>query len=323
MKTPRILTGVLVVTTSIVILTACSNVKTHLVAPKSSFIAEQDEPSFRGRVTRTSPEQSYVSYRFDISPDGKHIILSGVQAGGGDNLLQLWQIAADGTGSPIKITSGGDNNYFYPSYTSDGNFIVYESGRQLWKVKSDGTGGKMRIPGTGTNSDTAPCVSSKDRLVFNSVQISNIGGLSNKKYLIWTSNLDGGELTQIREGTNPRWSPDGSKIIFEFKGDIWTVKTDGTDLMNLTTTSYVQEDLPSFSPDGKQIVYTSNESKGGMSSEDWNVWIMNIDGSNRQQLTELKSWDMWPIWGSKFIYFLSSRGQTGNQRIQRIWKLTL
>jgi len=295
----------------------------YIKAPISGFTKEIDEPSARGQLIRISPEQSSVEYRFELSPDDQYIVFTGSQAGGGDKLKQLWKISAAGGGSPIKITSGGSSDYYYPSFTKDGEYIVYSCGGQLWKVKSDGAGGKMRIPGTGNGTDTAPHVSGSNKVVFNSVQYASPGSATGHKYLIWTCNLDGGELTQIKEGSQPRWSPDGNKIVFAHSNDIWVVDADGTNLMQLTNTAKISEALPSFSPDGKKIVYTSNEGENNEPSTDWNIWTMNADGSNKTQITELDSWDSWPIWGRQGIYFLSARALQANKYIQRIWRLKI
>lgn len=304
-------------------ITSCAyQIQSHMIASKSGFTSELDEPSARAQLSVVSPIESSVLYRFDVSPDGNTVVYSGVQSGGGDKLLQLWKIPANGQGSPIKITSGGEANHFYPSFSHDGQFIVYESGGQLWKVRSDGAGGKMRIPGTGSGTDTAPHLSRTGKVVFNSVQHSN-NAPNSSKYLIWTCRIDGSELTQIREGSNPRYSPDGDRIVFEHDNEIWLVNDNGTNLIQLTNTSRFAEKLPCFSPDGNKIVYASNEGKNQTASSDWNVWAMNINGSEKTQITELNSWDSWPIWSGNSIYFLSARAQRSNQYIQRIWRLNL
>lgn len=303
---------------------AVNTTDAHVLADKSGYTTELDEPSARGQLRRISPEQSHVMYRFTLSLDEKSIVYSGVQAGGGDKILQLWKISSDGSGgSPVKITSGGSDDYFYPSFTKDGQFIVYESGGLLWKVRSDGAGGKMRIPGSGSGTDTAPHVSVNDKLVFCSAQSQGSGTNQVNKFIIWTCNLDGGELTQIKEGMFPRWSPDGEKIVFVHDGEIWTVHANGTSLMQLTNTRDFSESLPSYSPDGKRIVYTSNEGKQAKISKSINIWSMHADGSGKTQITELDSWDSWPIWGNNGVYFLSGRAQKNNEYIQRIWLLKM
>ncbi len=50
---------------------------------------------------------------------------------------------------------------------------------------------------------------------------------------------------------------------------------------------------------------------------------MKTDGSEKQQITELDSWDSWPLYVGNSIYFLSGRATTKNKNTQRIWELQL
>jgi tricorn protease len=60
--------------------------------------------------------------------------------------------------------------------------------------------------------------------------------------------------------TNARISPTGARAVFEARGDIFTVPAEKGDVRDLTRTSGVAERDPSWSPDGKQIAYFSDES---------------------------------------------------------------
>jgi Tol biopolymer transport system component len=62
----------------------------------------------------------------------------------------------------------------------------------------------------------------------------------------------------------------------EFKINIWTMNSNGTNLNKLTDN---QAYGCSWSPDGKYIVYTDARAENGR------LWIMNMDGSNKRQLT--------------------------------------
>ncbi len=83
------------------------------------------------------------------------------------------------------------------------------------------------------------------------------------------------------EGTwmNLDVSPDGSNIVFEMLGDIYIMPVTGGQA-TLLRGGYPFEVQPRFSPDGKKISFTSDAGGGD------NIWTMNIDGSNPQQITK-------------------------------------
>jgi tricorn protease len=55
-------------------------------------------------------------------------------------------------------------------------------------------------------------------------------------------------------------SPTGSRVVFDFRGDIITLPSEKGDARNLTLTTNVHEKYPSWSPDGKTIAYFSDAS---------------------------------------------------------------
>ena len=81
--------------------------------------------------------------------------------------------------------------------------------------------------------------------------------------------------------------------------------TDGGTLRNLTNTPG-DDEYPSWSPDGKQIVFTADRS-----GKDWNrqIYVMDADGANQRNLSDndFEDWD--PAWSpdGKRITFVSSR----------------
>jgi tricorn protease len=60
--------------------------------------------------------------------------------------------------------------------------------------------------------------------------------------------------------SNASLSPTGARALFEARGEIFTVPAEKGDARNLTNTPGVAERSPSWSPDGKQIAYFSDES---------------------------------------------------------------
>jgi Tol biopolymer transport system component len=118
--------------------------------------------------------------------------------------------------------------------------------------------------------------------------------------------------------TQPDWSPDGSRIVFERQFDdkpyeMWSVKPDGSDPRQIDpgcppgipADQICEEEGPAWSPDGKQLAYGNPFGKlkyiGGVEwIEVGAISVIDADGSNRRQLTQLKrptsSEDFQPVW---------------------------
>jgi TolB protein len=79
------------------------------------------------------------------------------------------------------------------------------------------------------------------------------------------------------------WSPDGSKIAFASDAsgrfEIYVVETDGTALVQLTSSPAGERRDPAWSPDGARIAYTVVTDAGQ------DIHVMNADGSETRQLT--------------------------------------
>lgn len=84
----------------------------------------------------------------------------------------------------------------------------------------------------------------------------------------------------VREGTwmNLDISPDGKTIVFDLLGDIFTIPAEGGEAKQITS-GMAWDMQPRFSPDGKQIAFTSDRAGGD------NIWVMNADGSEARQIT--------------------------------------
>jgi Tol biopolymer transport system component len=67
------------------------------------------------------------------------------------------------------------------------------------------------------------------------------------------------QLTDSGRALDPRYDATGQRIVYESSGDIWVMDADGTDQTALIT-SKAYERRPGWSPDGRWVVYTSDES---------------------------------------------------------------
>ena len=102
-------------------------------------------------------------------------------------------------------------------------------------------------------------------------------------------------------------SPDGSQIVFDMLGDIYTLPISGGDA-TLIRGGHAFEVQPRFSPDGTQISFTSDAGGGD------NIWTMNTDGSDAMQITKedfrLLNNAVWSVDGNYLIarkHFTSTR----------------
>ncbi|GHE62458.1 amidohydrolase family protein [Roseivirga thermotolerans] len=104
-------------------------------------------------------------------------------------------------------------------------------------------------------------------------------------------------------------SPDGQTIVFDFLGDLYTLPIAGGTASQLT--SGMQFDTqPRFSPDGKKIIYISDESGGE------NVWTIELDSKNKQQITKgnHNSYQS-PEWTPDGKYMIASKQSRGAHKI--------
>src|SRR5919198_4649599 len=88
--------------------------------------------------------------------------------------------------------------------------------------------------------------------------------------------------------------------------------TEGSGKTNLTNDPAAQETQPEFSPDGTQIAYASK------ASGNYDIWVMDADGSNQHVLQADPASDTKPAWSpdGTEIAFVSDR--TGDSEVWRM-----
>ena len=111
------------------------------------------------------------------------------------------------------------------------------------------------------------------------------------------------------------WGQADGKIAFtswrEGAGDVWIMNGDGSDPVNLTQGRHGHCVSPAWSPDGTKIAYLAF-SADPVSVEDYSigdVWVMDADGGNSQQMGSLTNPVGELFWAEdgSLIYFIKHR----------------
>jgi TolB protein len=162
--------------------------------------------------------------------------------------------------------------------------IVFDSdrdgNREIYVMGPDGSG--------QTNLTNEPA---DDRNPAWNPQGTQIAFVSNREteegpgQYIFVMNADGSEVSKLTNNgaDSPDWSPDGAWITFSAFNDIFIIPSDGSaEPVNLTNTPEVNDFRPVWSPDGSRIAWMS----GTPNDPNAYLFVMNVDGSHVQQLTD-------------------------------------
>ncbi len=107
-------------------------------------------------------------------------------------------------------------------------------------------------------------------------------------------------------------SPDGSTIVFDLLGDLYTIPAEGGEANRLTS-GLAHDMQPRFSPDGERIVFVSDR------SGDNNVWLMPATGGEPRQLSKgIGSRFLSPDWMPDGKYIVVSRAAP-RRGLEKLW----
>ena len=296
------------------LLTGCGG---STLAPSGSVHTSSAALVAATRTPAANPTPSALSS--SAQPSGAQAVLPGEpwivyqwMAGNGDG---LYLVRPDGSGGH-RILTGLEPQTYHPEWSPDGTQIAFARGQdhgEIWTASADGTDPKKLV-----GCDAAPCqwvdsvawspdgmklayVRFDDPVVSGkvgsraSIEVFDIA--TGKRRVVARPPADGAEHNEY---ILPRWSPDGTKIVFAMTHEpvpptgpllgssIAVVKADGSEAdsaLNLTDPALFGG-YPDWSPDGKRIVFnTYDQSYFEDTTNSANLYTIRPDGTGLTQVT--------------------------------------
>lgn len=222
------------------------------------------------------------------SPDGKWIAYTHFRRDtiGWDGIYII-----DTSGTTLKpyIKGGRD-----PDWSPDGSYIAFVYSRNIYIASTDSTSEIIQLTNNGNSFE--PSFSPDGNWIAFNISITTKNDTSGINII----KVDRSCKYWAIAGVMNDWSTSGfvyAKGVSVKPGyshaEIFICDSEGRNIKRLTyngndtgmegySSGYLDNNWPSWSPDGKYIAW----------QHDWEVWIMNADGSNQKRLTdgERPSW---------------------------------
>ncbi len=208
-------------------------------------------------------------------PDGEAILFSSTRGG----TVGVWRMARDGSG-PVRICDGDQADW-----SPDGKAIVFRRDESVF-TRDLATGQEKRLTPEDWPHCSGPAWSPDGKTIAFACRWDAGNGI----YLVAA---EGGEPVKVydRKGAcEPRWSPDGSRLVYETETNVAAVNPDGKKNRPVTWFGGIQR-YPQWSPDGRWIVFCQGPSERGP----WELYRTPSQGGTPTRITEGGS-DMSPDW---------------------------
>jgi TolB protein len=168
--------------------------------------------------------------------------------------------------------------------------IVFSRHDDVWVADANGSHAKRLTRRAGPEFDPSWSPDGK-RIVYRD---SRRGINENDE--LYVMNADGSHRRNLTHTPSnewsPSWSPDGHLIAF-YSGELYVMRPDGT---AARPTTKVEGEYPAWSPDGKRLAFMSAEPNARGANPNYDVFVVNRDGTGLHRLTDWPGEDGWPAW---------------------------
>ena len=254
----------------------------------------------------TNYEYRYTNVFPNFSKDGKLVVTQKDVDG------SIVIMDEDGSNKKIVYAPDKGNAAFAPSWSPDGQWIAFgyggylqsrkTQGAKIMMVKRDGTNSKDLTDGL-PNSGFPSWSPDGKKIVY------RVWGEKDQGLRILDLNDHSIKVLTTEYDNLPFWSPDGSLITFtrrheENNFDIFTIKPDGTDVRQLTS-SPANDAHALWTEDGKHLLWSSGiygfKDEAALYQNNFQpygtIFIMKSDGSEKRQLSDSR----WEDSMAKFV----------------------
>ena len=236
---------------------------------------------YDGSNQRQLTHQGSISLSPRISPDGSRLAFSSMTKTGWDILMFSLDL-----NRVVSFPHFGGTN-LSPAWSPDGARLALSSSRggssEIYVC--DASGGNLRRITASKGPDVSPVWNRKT-----GAQIAFVSGTTGLPQ-VYTMEADGTNQQRMTDqgyAVSPGWSPNGQFLTLAWTRKYGPGEPGSSDiyLMDIASKQWVQlthdggrNDFPSWSPDGRHIVFQSSRS----GKEE--IWMMLADGTKLHQLT--------------------------------------
>lgn len=245
-------------------------------------IINADGTDFRRLTTDDNRQHGYPSF----APDGKSVIYAAFAE---QNFFDVFEMnIASGVIQQLTNKLGNVNA---PEISPDGNFIVFKKWNLnlkmdvMYIMERNGKNVERFSKISGRNPAWSPDGQS---ILFT----SDVDGSPH----LYSSFVNGKNLHRVSAlGGRSDWSPNGQFIVTDSGGEIYLMNVDGSGARVLSPLNGNAQE-PSFSPDGKWIVFSAYYDHTG-DANGCEIYILRVDGTDLRRLTDNGYCDYQPRWG--------------------------